>query len=550
MPTHVAPPDLPAGSEDDSPLASQRARELVDLLDLAHDAIFACDLDGRISYWNSGAEALYGWSWPEVRGRDANELLQTSSEEPLAQLRGRLLEAGRWGGELVRTCRDGTEVVIATRWALRRDAGGRPVEILETGRDVTAEVGAKEALQKSETRYRNMFQAMAVGFWELDFTAVGGLLRAWKKAAAGDLCRALAEQPGRVREAMRATRVIDVNEKTLALFRAERASLVGTSVEPFWPPQSEAVYAGSLLAAVEGKPYFEAEAAFRTADGQLFDALFTVSFPGGAVGRGTILVGIIDMTDRNRAQDALASVQAELTHATRVATLGELSASIAHEVRQPLTAIVAHGEAGQRWLGRQPPELDEARHSLTRISKEGRRAAEIIARIRAMSTKAAPSRGPLDLNDVVTEAAALTRREVAAHSIALSFELWPALPPVEADRVQMQQVVINLLVNAIQALASSGSARREVVMRTRLADEGVLLEVEDTGAGIAAGDQERVFKAFFTTKSAGMGMGLSICRSIVEAHGGSIGVVPGARAGSLFRVSLPAAAPANAGDAP
>ncbi len=392
-----------------------------------------------------------------------------------------------------------------------------------------------------EQRYRNLFQAMAVAFWDLDFTGVGNLLRKWKASGVTDLRRFLLDHPPLVREAMAATTARDVNEKSVRLFRAKsREELLGP-IDRFWPPQSEWVYLESVVAAISGKPSYEAECAFRAADGSLFDALFTVSFPTGAVGRGTILVGIVDMTERNRALDELHRVQAELAHAARIATLGELSASIAHEVNQPLAAIVTSGEAALRWLGRAAPDLGEAKAAIARMIGDGKRAAEVIGRIRALATKGEPVRARLRPNDIVADAAMLVAREVAANGVALSLDLAPGLPEIAADKVQLQQVVINLLVNAIQAMAQAGSERR-LAARTRGAADGIAIEVDDSGPGIPPETAQRVFDAFYTTKATGMGMGLSICRTLVEAHGGTIALADKAGPGALFRVTLPKAA--------
>lgn len=519
---------------------ARRMRALAELLDLRHDAIFARGMDDRISFWSAGAAALYGWKPEEAIGKNARELLAAKYAEAPEQVGAILHASGRWDGEIERVNRAGTPIVVAARWALLRDGAGAPVEILETGRDVTARIRAAEELQKSEFRYRNMFQAMAVSFWELDFTGVGLLLRKWKASGVTDLRRFLYDNPALVREAMTATRAIDVNEKSIHLFRAQsRAALLGP-IDRYWPPQSQHVYLESVIAAIGGKPYYEAECSFRAADGHIFDALFTVSFPTGAVGRGNILVGIIDMTERNRARDALARVQAELAHAVRVTTLGELAGSIAHEVNQPLAAIVTNGEASLRWLGRAVPDLGEAKTAMSRAIADAQRAAGIIARVRDMAAKRAPERMRLGVNALVADAAALVAHEVAAHAVALKLDLADAVPEVEADKVQLQQVLVNLFVNAIQAMAAQ-SGPRSLVVRSRRDEGFVVIEVEDSGPGIDADAAQRLFDAFYTTKPSGMGLGLSICRSIVEAHGGTIACTGEPGSGAVFRFTVPVA---------
>lgn len=540
----MAPGNDPAGADgravtDTTQHAETALPDFAALLDPARDALVACGLDGRISLWSTGAAALYGWPGAEAEGRDLHALLHTQYPEPLERITAALIATGRWEGDVVRRRRDGTEAVVAVRWTLR--GTGATAAILELGRDITAQRRESEERQRGEFRYRNMFQAMAVAFWELDFTGVGSLLRKWKGSGVTDLRRYLSERPELIRQAMAATTAIDVNEKAVHLFRAaNRAALLG-SIDYFWPPQSEGVYMESVIAAIGGRPHYEAEAAFRAADGHVFDALFTVSFPTGAVGRGTILVGIVDMTERNRAQDELHRVQSELAHASRVTTLGELTASIAHEVNQPLAAIVTNGEASLRWLGRAVPDLGEARSAIGRMIADGKRAADVIARIRAMATRTAPESTRLLPNDIVADAVTLVRREIAAHGAALRLDLATAAPAVAADRVQIQQVVINLAVNALQAMAETAGDAHHLTIRTRHGSGVVTFDVEDTGAGIEPAAAGQIFNAFYTTKAAGMGMGLSICKSIVEAHGGRIWAAQRTGGGTVFSFTLPVA---------
>jgi PAS domain S-box-containing protein len=517
----------------------RRQRELAEMLDEAHDAIFVRDLKGRITYWNRGCERLYGHTALEALGADTDSLLGTRLAGDGDAHALELLVEGRWEGEVLRRLKDGSDAVVASRWSLRRDAQGRPVEILETGRDVTAAREAEAALRRSDFRYRNVFQAMAVAFWEVDFSRVGLMLQTLKAAGVGDVRRHLAETPGLVREMMAASRTLDVNEKTLQLFGGTREDFLG-SVEPFWGRSSEGVFAESILAVLAHQPHYEAEAKFRRRDGTEFDGLFTCCFPRESVAAGTILVGIIDITDRLRAQDEVARVQAELAHAARVSTLGELTASIAHEVNQPLAAVVTNGEAALRWLNRAEPNLDETRAAIGRMIGEGQRASEIIARIRALASKGDPQRAPLDLAPLIEDAVLLVKREVANNDVRLVLDLPRGLPAVRADRVQVQQVVINLLVNAIQAMAQGGGNLRDLTVRAAHEDRAVAVEVADTGPGIAPENLARLFDAFFTTKASGMGMGLSICRSIVEAHGGTIAARPGDSGGTVFRFTLPA----------
>jgi len=250
-----------------------------------------------------------------------------------------------------------------------------------------------------------------------------------------------------------------------------------------------------------------------------------------------------DITERQHAQEALQQAQANLAHVTRVTTLGELAASIAHEVNQPLAAVVTNGEAGLRWLGRAEPDLEEAKGALHRMIADGKRAGEVIARIRSLARKAPTQAAPLSIAETIEEVLPLVQRELMRHRVRLRLDLARDLPTVAADRVQLQQVMINLLVNAVQAMESVTDRPRELTVRTSRCDDGrVLVEVEDSGLGLDADTAGRLFDAFYTTKPGGMGMGLSICRSIMEAHGGRIWAAPNDGPGATFRFTLPPAA--------
>ena len=250
---------------------------------------------------------------------------------------------------------------------------------------------------------------------------------------------------------------------------------------------------------------------------------------------------VMDVTAAKRAEEAVQAAQAELAHVARMTTLGELTAWIAHEVNQPLAGIVTNGTACLQWLGQKNPALDEARSSVEDMISDAQRAGDVILEIRALSRKSAPKRAPLDINDLIQGVVRLVTREAQAHGASVRLDLAPALPAVVADRVQLQQVVINLVINAIQAMASVTARPRELSIRSRQNEAGhVLIEVADSGHGIGSTNLDQLFKAFFTTKPAGMGMGLSICRSIIEAHGGNVWASDNTPSGAVFHFTLPA----------
>jgi C4-dicarboxylate-specific signal transduction histidine kinase len=253
----------------------------------------------------------------------------------------------------------------------------------------------------------------------------------------------------------------------------------------------------------------------------------------------------MDITERRRAEEALRNAEAELARVARLTTMGELAASLSHELRQPLAAIVMNGSATLRWLDREPPDLDEARDAATRTVREGQRADEVIRGLRALATKSGPQLTPLDLDDVIREVLTLTHSEVQRHGVVLRVDLAAGHRPVLGDRVQLQQVLLNLILNGVDAMKTVTDRPRELMVASALAEsDGVLVAVEDGGTGLDPAIAPRIFEPFFTTKPDGLGMGLSICRSIIEAHGGRLWVAPRAPRGTVFRFTVPIAAEA------
>jgi C4-dicarboxylate-specific signal transduction histidine kinase len=242
---------------------------------------------------------------------------------------------------------------------------------------------------------------------------------------------------------------------------------------------------------------------------------------------------------------ALRSAQTALADASRMATLAEMSATIAHEVNQPLAAIVLGAEAGLRWLSHDAPDVAKVEQLLRRIVSNARRASDIVQRIRDMATRHEPDLVPLDLNDVVEEALLFVREELESRSVRLVVKLDAGLPVVLGDRIQLQQVIVNLIVNSAQAMAQSPCSLRRITLGTRIDGDGVAgFSIHDSGPGIPDENLDRVFESFFTTKEGGMGIGLAICRSIIVAHGGSIAVSNHPRGGAQFRFTIPATRPA------
>jgi PAS domain S-box-containing protein len=362
-------------------------REQASLLNLTHDTIFVRNADDAITYWNRGAEELYGWKAEEALGKVTHQLMQTKFPAPLEEIQAELLRTGRWEGELVHTKIDGTQVVVASRWALQRDGSGNPVGVLETNNDVS---------------------------------------------------------------------------------------------------------------------------------------------------------------ERKRAEDTLRQTQANLAHVSRVTTMGELTASLAHEVNQPIAAAVTDANTCLRWLTRDHPDIPEAREAASRMAKDATRAAEIVSRIRRLFEKSSAQWEMVDINEVIREMIVLLNSEATRYSVSIWTELAADLPQVMGDRVQLQQVTMNLIMNAIDAMKDMDGKRELAIQSQPAEDEHLMVSVSDTGVGLPPQNADQIFNAFFTTKLHGIGMGLSISRSIVESHGGRLWAADNPPRGASFCFTLPTkATPTN-----
>jgi two-component system sensor kinase FixL len=360
--------------------AQQAVQEQASLLDLTHDALFVRGKDDAITYWNRGAEELYGYTRDEALGKITHELLRTVFPSSLAEIDAIVVRVGRWEGELVHTTRDGTRLTVASRWSARQNPDGQRLATLETNNDIS---------------------------------------------------------------------------------------------------------------------------------------------------------------DHKRAEEAVRKAQAELAHAARVLTMGEMAASIAHEVNQPLSGVILNANASLRWLGAAPPDLEEAREAIRRIIRDGKRANQVIARVRALSKKASTDKERLDLNAAIQEVVVLAQGEINRSRVTLRTAWAPDLPLVLCDRVQLQQVVLNLILNGIEAMSGIVDRRRELTIATHREDgDRARVVVTDCGVGLDPEQANQIFDAFYTTKRGGMGMGLSISRSIVENHGGRLWAAPNEGPGATFQFTV------------
>ena len=255
--------------------------------------------------------------------------------------------------------------------------------------------------------------------------------------------------------------------------------------------------------------------------------------------RPVVLVVSEDITEGKRAAEALREVQTELAHANRVAALGQLTASIAHEVSQPIAGALSSGQAALRWLDR--PDLEAARRAIERVIRDATRAGDVISGLRALIKKVPPRVESFDMNEAIREVIVISRSEAAKNDISIEVQLTEGLPLIQGDRVQLQQVILNLIINAIEAVSGVHEGPRELLIKTlKSATDSVSVAVEDSGPGLDPANSERAFEAFYTTKPDGLGIGLSICRSIVEAHGGKLAVTANVPRGAIFQFTVPA----------
>src|SRR5258706_8186633 len=456
-----------------------------------------------LDYTGLSLDQSLEWGWTSVvHPDDVASLLQTWRATSMSGKRGEAeARLRRFDGEY--------------RWFLFRnqplhDEVGNIVKWYGSGTDIEDRKLAEVALRESEQRFRDYAETASDWLWEAapdhrvtrisgNINAVGFVPSGLTGLARWDIATDVESEP----------------EK----WRLHRAML--DAHRPFRDFEYTIGGIGSpVYVRTSGKPFFDASGNFL-----------------GYRGTGTDITAKIRA---DHAEKARRKAQAELARVTRVTTLGEMTASIAHEVNQPLAAVLNAAAACRRWLDGSTPNLDEARCAVDWIFNEGNRAGEVIRRVRSLANKTDIEKVSLDVNDVVREAIALVQRELIGHRVSLRMELAPALPMILGDRVQLQQVIINLVMNGIEAMQSVTDQPRELVIRSNQDEtHRVLVTVTDSGVGISAENADRLFNAFFTTKASGMGMGLSICRSIIEAHGGRMSAANNVGPGARFQFTLP-----------
>ncbi|NPT35203.1 PAS domain-containing protein [Paraburkholderia xenovorans] len=489
--------------------AERFQREQARLLDQTHDTVFVRDPQDVITYWNHAAEVLYGWSKDEAVGKVVDSLLKTVFLMPKEEVQRVLARDGYWEGDLVHTKRDGSAVIVASRWTLQRDSRGVPCATLETNNDITQRRRAEELIRKSQAQYLAEAQ-------QLSRTGSFG----WN-VATGELF--WSEEAFRIFE-----------------YDLTRAPTL-ESVRERLHPEDVHIFERMLLQVSGTADDFDIEHRLLFPDGRV-KHLHVVAHASEATGGSRQFIGaVMDVTNARETEMQLWQTQSELARASRISALGELSASIAHEVGQPLAAIITSGEACLRWLHRNPPNMEEIEGCVTEMTSEGTRAAGIVQRVRRLMKGAPPEHAPVEVNDLVDEVVALTKGEMESHACCLTLQLAREMPVVLGDRVQLQQVLINIIINGLQSMAAVPGKHRLTVSSSTDGDGNVVLAVRDSGPGISTANLPRLFDAFFTTRSTGMGMGLAICNSIVEAHGGQILASNNTGGGATFSVILPAA---------
>jgi PAS domain S-box-containing protein len=478
------------------------------LIEASVDPLVTIGPDGKITDVNAATEAATGRSRGELVGADFCDYFT----EP-AKARAGYEQVFREG--IVRDYplelrhRDGGVMSVLYNASVYRDESGRVIGVFAAARDVTDRKRAEEALRESETRFRTFVDHAADAFFVLD-TEQGT--------------------------------IVDVNRSACESLGYTRQELIGMTLRAFDVNLDQATLEPVVERTPAGETVLFGRHRHRRKDGSLFPVEVQTSMIWYG-GRRFLLKVARDITDRVRAEEhreKLRQLEADLAHINRLSTLGELAASIAHEVSQPLSGVVSNGSACLRWLAGDAPNMEEAREAARRIVRDGKRAAEVIARVRALTKRAATPREKLDLNDTIREVLALVGDEAKRNSVIIRTQFADDLSPVSGDRVQLQQVMLNLIVNAFEAMGSIDERARELVITTRNIDpEQIQVTVKDAGTGLDPNTLEKIFDPFYTTKPGGMGMGLSISRSILQAHGGRLWAAAKDGPGTIFHFSLP-----------
>lgn len=393
-------------------------------------------------------------------------------------------------------------------------------------------------LRASEARYRKLIHYMPTALLQVDASHMGKIYKRLGSEGIEDFGRYLDDHPELVEHAAETVVVTDVNRRAVELFGGESALDLIRPVGHLLLA-NRTTLRNVMIGRFNNQPGYSELTKVHTLDGHVRDVQLSVTYPISSAELDVTIFSVEDVTARVQMEAELRQLQADFTHAARISTLGELTTSIAHEVNQPLAAILTNAETSLRWLAREDPNLAKVQELTTRIAAGANRANDIVQRIRGMAAKHQPEQTMLDLNQIAQEAMLFLRHEIESRSIEITTAFAKGLPGAIGDRIQLQQVIVNLLINSVQALETGNGAGCAINLATGV-DNGVLrLSVRDTGPGIPLDNLERVFEGFFTTKEAGLGIGLGICQSIIMAHGGNITASNHPEGGAEFCFTIP-----------
>lgn len=497
--------------EDARAESATRLHESEDLLlTLDQAQVLVREPGGRVLVWTSGTERLYGWTREEALGRVSHKLLQTVFPKPVEEIMAELLERGEWKGELRQRRRDGRTVTVISQWALRHQADGQPGVIVEASNDVSELREAEAALRLSRDLLASVLNAST------------------EPISARDM----------------AGRFVVLNQPAAALLGTTVEAAIGRAPDEFLSSGIDEAMQVDRKVIASGEPQV-LESEFPTPDGGLRVLLSSKGPWRDVAGH---MLGVVtvsrDITVRRDALVRLQQLQDELLHVSRLSAMGALAAELAHELNQPLTAVANFADAARRLLTTDgapgPAQLGAARQAMADAAAQAVHAGRVVRRLRNFIGRGESDRRLVSLNEVVEEAVSLAMTGAGKQGVALRLELDQRAPEILAERVQVQQVVFNLARNAVEAMQEAG--RRELRVTTEAGGVGsVMLGIADTGSGIEPALAAYLFEPFRSTKAEGMGIGLSICRRIVEEHGGRIWAEETPGGGTTFRVSFPVA---------